>query len=61
VTEVNLNVFRQEQDKNSLNEAFIASRIKAARIVTHLQTSGTRWTLTAKPENLKCQISHNKR
>jgi hypothetical protein len=53
MTEVNLNVFRQEQDRNSLNEAVIASRIKAAHIVTRLQTEGTRWTLTAKPENHK--------
>lgn len=34
-------------------EAEIASRIKAAQIVTSLQTSGKHWTLTAKPETKK--------
>jgi hypothetical protein len=32
------------------DEATIASRIKAAAVVTQMQTSGSHWTLTAKPE-----------
>lgn len=32
------------------DEATIASRIKAAAVVTKMQTSGSHWTLTAKPE-----------
>jgi len=32
------------------DEAVIASRIKAAAIVMQMQTSGSHWTLTAKPE-----------
>ena len=32
------------------DEAAIASRIKAAAVVTKMQTSGSHWTLTAKPE-----------
>lgn len=31
-------------------EAEIASRVKAAEVVTRLQSSGQHWTLTAKPE-----------
>jgi hypothetical protein len=34
-------------------EALIASRIKAAAVVTKMQQSGTHWTLTAKPEKSK--------
>ena len=40
-------------EKSALDEALIASRIKAAAIVTKLQQSGTHWTLTAKPEKSK--------
>jgi len=32
------------------DEAEIASRIKASQVVTKMQTSGSHWTLTAKPE-----------
>lgn len=32
------------------DEAEIASRIKAAQVVTRMQTNGSHWTLTAKPE-----------
>lgn len=53
MTDLNLEMFVRKDDKDNLNEALIASRIKAARIVTHLQTSGTHWTLTAKPDNHK--------
>jgi len=35
------------------DEAVIASRIKAAAIVTKMQTNGSHWTLTAKPEKSK--------
>lgn len=35
------------------DEAEIASRIKAAQVVTRMQTSGSHWTLTAKPEKAK--------
>jgi len=35
------------------DEALIAARIKAATVVTRLQSSGTHWTLTAKPEKAK--------
>jgi hypothetical protein len=35
------------------DEAEIASRIKAAAVVTRMQTSGSHWTLTAKPEKSK--------
>lgn len=35
------------------DEAEIASRIKAAAVVTRLQTSRTHWTLTTKPEKSK--------
>lgn len=35
------------------DEAEIASRIKAAAVVTRLQTSGKHWTFTAKPEKSK--------
>jgi hypothetical protein len=35
------------------DEAEIASRIKAAQVVTRLQTSRTHWTLTTKPESKK--------
>jgi len=34
-------------------EALIASRIKAAAVVTKMQQSGTHWTLTTKPEKSK--------
>jgi hypothetical protein len=32
------------------DEALIASRIKASQVVTQMQTNGSHWTLTAKPE-----------
>lgn len=35
------------------DEATIASRIKAAAIVTKMQTSGSHWTLTTKPGKSK--------
>lgn len=35
------------------DEAAIASRIKAAAVVMQLQTSGSHWTLTAKPGKSK--------
>lgn len=35
------------------DEAEIASRIKASQVVTKMQTSGSHWTLTAKPEKAK--------
>jgi hypothetical protein len=34
-------------------EAIVASRIKAASVVTKLQQAGTHWTFTAKPEKSK--------
>jgi hypothetical protein len=41
-------------DKDSArDEATIAARIRAAAVVTRLQSSGTHWTLTAKPEKAK--------
>lgn len=35
------------------DEAEVASRIKAAEVVTRMQSSGTHWTLTAKPKESK--------
>jgi hypothetical protein len=35
------------------DEAEVASRIKAAEVVTRLQSSRTHWTLTAKPKESK--------
>jgi hypothetical protein len=35
------------------DEALVASRIKAAAVVTKLQQSGNHWTFTAKPEKSK--------
>jgi hypothetical protein len=40
-------------EKSALDEALIASRIKAAAIVTKLQQSGAHWIFTAKPEKSK--------
>lgn len=41
------------RDIEARDEASIASRIKAAAIVTQLQTSGSHWTLTTKPGKSK--------
>lgn len=35
------------------DEAEVASRIKAAEVVTRLQSGRTHWTLTAKPRESK--------
>lgn len=40
-------------EKSALDEALIASRIKAAAIVTKLQQSGVHWIFTIKPEESK--------
>jgi hypothetical protein len=51
--ELSMSMFVRKEDRDALDEAVRASRIKAAAVVTRLQTSGTHWTLTAKPEKTK--------
>lgn len=48
-----LSMFVRKEDRDALDEAMRAARVKAAAVVTELQNSGTRWTLTAKPEKKK--------
>jgi len=49
MTDLTPNMFVHKIDRDTVDEALVASRIKAAAVVTSLQTNGTHWTLSAKP------------
>lgn len=59
MSDLSMSMFLNKDDleearrEEARQEALAASRIKAAAIVTQLQTSGKHWTLTAKPEKSK--------
>jgi CHASE1-domain containing sensor protein len=50
---MNVEMFRNPQDRELVDEVLRATRIKAAGIITRLQQTGHHWTLTVKPENNK--------
>jgi hypothetical protein len=43
----------KDELEQARQEAIVASRIKAASVVTKLQSSGMHWTFTAKPQESK--------
>lgn len=59
MSELSMSMFLNKADLDTArviearDEAEIASRINAAQVVTRLQASRTRWTLTTKPEKSK--------
>lgn len=54
MSDLSMSMFLNKDDlEKARQEALIASRVKAAAVVTQLQQSGTHWTLTAKPEKSK--------
>jgi hypothetical protein len=54
MTELSMSQFVNKDDLDEARqEAIVASRIKAAAVVTRLQQAGAHWTFTAKPEKSK--------
>jgi hypothetical protein len=39
----------ERQKQEALDEALITSRLKAARVVQHMERAGTHWLLTVQP------------
>jgi hypothetical protein len=46
-------VSKEARDETARKEAEIASRLVHAKVVTKLQETGSRWTLQAKPKEVK--------
>jgi hypothetical protein len=54
MSDLSMSQFVNKDDlEDARQEALIASRIKAAAVVTRLQQAGAHWTFTAKPEKSK--------
>lgn len=50
MAELTTSMFKHREDRDAVDEALAAARIRAAKVVVKLQQTGTHWTLSAQLE-----------